>query len=58
MSNNQEDSLLFFLFMTPIRNNHHYLQLPEEIRKIIYKILINKNRMKNKYFVNKYFVNR
>ena len=53
MSNNQQDSLLFFLFMTTIINNHHYLQLPEEIRKIIYKLVINKNLMKNKYFVNR-----
>ena len=53
MTYNQQDSLLFFLFMTTIRNNYYYLQLPEEIRKIIYKLLINKNIIKNKYFVNR-----
>ena len=53
MTYNQQDSLLFFLLMTTIRNNYYYLQLPEEIRKIIYKLLINKNIIKNKYFVNR-----
>ena len=53
MTNNQQDSLLFFLFMTTVRNNHHYLQLPEEIRKMIYKLLMSKNIIKNKYFVNR-----
>ena len=53
MTNNQHDSLLFFLFMTTISNNNYYLQLPEDIRKMIYKLVINKNLIKNKYFVNK-----
>lgn len=53
MTNNQQDSLLFFLFITTIKNNHNYLQLPEDIRKMIYKLVINKNIIKNKYFVNR-----
>ena len=53
MTNNQQDSLLFFLFMTTIRNNHQYLQLPEDIRKMIYRLMMSKNIIKNKYFVNR-----
>lgn len=53
MKNSQQNSLIFFLFLTTIRNNHQYLQLPEEVRKIIYKLVISKNIIKNKYFVNR-----